>query len=70
LWNSITIDDILLKEFLNGCEGYVGKGLCFNPLGDELHSDYEESVISLCWCKFADDIDVPPLQRPRWGNQL
>jgi hypothetical protein len=58
LWNSVTIDDVLPEEFLNGGEGYVGNELRFNPLGEVLHCDYSKSVVSLCWCKFTNDDDA------------
>jgi hypothetical protein len=70
LWNSIVTNDVLLEEFLDGGGGYVGDGLLFNPFGEVLHCDYDESLVSLCWCKFTNDVDDPSLQRPRWGNQL
>jgi hypothetical protein len=49
LWDSISTDDVLPKEFLDGCGGYVGNGLRFNPLCELLHCYNCESVISLCW---------------------
>jgi hypothetical protein len=62
LWNSISTDDVLPKEFLNGGGGYVGDKLRFNQFGEVLHYDYSESVVSLCWCKFTDNGDAPSLQ--------
>jgi hypothetical protein len=70
LWNSIVTDDVLLEEFLDGGGGYVGYTLCFNPFGEVFHCDNGESVVSLCWCKFANDVDAPPLQGSRWGNHI
>jgi hypothetical protein len=70
LWNSVATDNILLEEFLDGGGGYIGDGLHFDPL-DEVFDSYDgEGVVSLCWREFANDIDVPPLQGPRWGDQL
>jgi hypothetical protein len=47
LWNSITTDDVLPKESLNGSGGYVGNGLRFNPFGEVLHCSDSKSVVSL-----------------------
>jgi hypothetical protein len=66
LWNSIATVDVLPKEFLNGGGGYVGNKLHFNTFGEVLHYDYSESVVSLCWCKFTNNIDAPSL--PRMGR--
>jgi hypothetical protein len=70
LRNSIAIDDVLSEEFLDGCGGYVGYRLRFNPFGEVFHCDNDESVVSLCWCKFTHDIDAAPLQGLGWGYQL
>jgi hypothetical protein len=70
LWNSVATDDVLPEEFLNGGRCYVGNRLCFNPLCEVLHRDYSESILSLCWCKFTNDVDAPSLQGPRCGDQL
>jgi hypothetical protein len=61
LRNSITIDDVLLEKFLDcgGC--YIGYKFHFNPFGEVLHCNDSEGVISLCWCKFAHNIDAPSL---------
>jgi hypothetical protein len=48
LWNSITTDDILPKEFLDSSRGYVGDGLRFDPFGEVLHCDNGKGVVSLC----------------------
>jgi hypothetical protein len=48
LWNSTVTNDVLPKEFLDGCGGYIGNGLRFNPLGEVFHRYYGKSVISLC----------------------
>jgi hypothetical protein len=48
LWNSVATDDILPKEFLNRCRGYVGDVLHFNPLGEAFHRYDSEGVVSLC----------------------
>jgi hypothetical protein len=70
LRNSVAIDDVLPEEFLDGGGGYVCYRLRFNPFSEVFHCDDGKSVISLCWCKFTNDIDAPPLQRPGWGYQL
>jgi hypothetical protein len=77
LWNSIAANDVLPQEFLNGYEGYVGDGLRLDPLGEVLYCLdpldevlYCEGIVSLCWCEFANDVDTPSLQGPRWGDQL
>jgi hypothetical protein len=70
LWNSIVIDGILSEEFLDGHRGYIGDGLCFNPLGEIFYCYNGEGVVSLWWHEFANDVDAPPLQGPRWGDQL
>jgi hypothetical protein len=70
LWNSIMVDNVLPEKFLYSCRGHVGDRLRINPLGELFHSYYSESVISLCSCEFADDIDAPPLQWPRRSDQL
>jgi hypothetical protein len=68
--DSIATNDILPKKSLDGGGGYVGYRLLFNPFGEVFHCDDGKSVISLCWCNFAHDIDAPPLQGPGWGYQL
>jgi hypothetical protein len=70
LRNSIMAYDVLLEFFLYSCRGHVGDGLRFNLLGEVFHCYNGECVFSMCWCEFANDIDVPPLQWPRWGDQL
>jgi hypothetical protein len=43
---------------------------CFdwlNLFGEVFNYDDDESVISLCWCKFIHDIDAPPLQGLGWA---
>jgi hypothetical protein len=78
LWNFIATDDVLPKEFLDGGRGYVGNGLRFNPFGEVLHCDDSKSVVSLCYCKFAHDVNAPTVARARmelstakavWGPQ-
>jgi hypothetical protein len=70
LRDSIATDDVLTKKFLDCSGGYVGYRLRFNPFGEVLHYDDDEGVIFMCWCKFAHDIDAPPLQGPGWSYQL
>jgi hypothetical protein len=70
LRNSTMAYDVLPENFLDGCGGYIGYGLCFNPFGKVLHRDHGEGVITLCRCEFAYDIDAPALQGPRWSYQL
>jgi hypothetical protein len=70
LLNSRATDDVMPEEFLDCRGGYVGNKLRLNPFGEVLHCNYSKSVISLCWCKFTNDADAPPLQVLRWGNQL
>jgi hypothetical protein len=60
LWNSIVTNDILLEEFLDGSRGYVGDELRFDPIGEIFYCYNGESVVSLCWREFANDIDAPP----------
>jgi hypothetical protein len=67
LRNFIAIDDVLLEIFLDGCGAYISYGLHFDPLGKVLSRDDGEGVIALCLCEFADDIDAPALQGPRWS---
>jgi hypothetical protein len=61
LRNSIATNDVLPEKFLNCGRGYIGYRFCFNPFGEVLHCDDGIGVISLCWCKFAHNIDAPPL---------
>jgi hypothetical protein len=70
LQNSITTDDVLPEIFLYSCRGHIGDGPHFDPLGEVFHCYNDESVIFLYGCEFANDIDAPPLQWPRWGDQL
>jgi hypothetical protein len=70
LLNSVATDDVLSEEFLTGGGCYVGNRLHFNPLGEVLHCDNSKSIVSLCWCKFTNDVDTPSLRGPRWGDQL
>jgi hypothetical protein len=70
LQNSKMADNVLPEIFLYSCRGHVADRLHFDPLGEIFHHYYGKSVISMCGCKFADDIGAPPLQWPRWGNQL
>jgi hypothetical protein len=58
LWNFVATDGILPEEFLDGCGGYIGDGLRFNPLGEVFYHHDSKSVVSLCWCEFANDIDA------------
>jgi hypothetical protein len=48
MWNFVATDDVLPEEFLDGCGGYIGNRLHFNPLSELFHHYYGESVISLC----------------------
>jgi hypothetical protein len=61
LRNSVATDNILPKRFLNGGGGYIANRFRFNPFGEVFHCDNGEDIISLCWCKFTDDINSPPL---------
>jgi hypothetical protein len=70
LRNSIATYDVLPEEFLDGCRGYVGYRLRFNPFAEVFHYNNGESVVSLCWCKFTHNVYAPPLQGPGRGNQL
>jgi hypothetical protein len=70
LRDSVATDDILPEKSLDRGGGYVGYRLRFNPFGEVFHYNDGESVIFLCWCKFADDINAPPLQGPGWVYQL
>jgi hypothetical protein len=70
LQNSITVDDILPEEFLYSCQGHIGGGVRFDPLGEVFHRYNGESVISLCESEFSNDINASPLQWPRWGVRL
>jgi hypothetical protein len=70
LTDSIATDDILPEKSLDGGGAYVGYMLCFNPFGEVFHCHNGKGVISLCWCKFAHDIDDPPLQGLERGYQL
>jgi hypothetical protein len=70
LRNSVTTDDGLPEFFLYSYRGHIGDQLHFDPLGEVFHCYNNESVISLCRCEFANDIDAPPLQWPRWGDEL
>jgi hypothetical protein len=70
LRNSIAIVDVFLDKFLDGGGGYIGYRFFFNPFGEILHCDDGEGVISLCWYKFAHDIDAPSLQGLGWSYQL
>jgi hypothetical protein len=70
LRNSTATDNILLEKYLDGGGGYIGYRCRFNPCGEVLHYDDGEGVISLCWCKFAHNIDGPLLQGPGWSYQL
>jgi hypothetical protein len=70
LQEAITTDDVLSEEFFDSCGGYVGDGLCLNPFCEILYCHNGEGIIALRWSELADYVDAPPLQRPRWGNQL
>jgi hypothetical protein len=70
LRNFVATDDVLRGNFLDGGRGYISYIFHFNPFGEVLHYDDGKGVISLCWCKFAHDIDAPPLQGPGWSYQL
>jgi hypothetical protein len=70
LQNSVTTDNVLPEKILYSCRGHVSDRLCFYPLGEIFHRYYDKSVVSLCGCEFANDIDAPPLQWPRWNDQL
>jgi hypothetical protein len=47
--DAITKDDILPKEFSDGCEAYVCDGLRFNPLCEILNGHDGEGVVATCW---------------------
>jgi hypothetical protein len=56
--------------FFDGRGGNVDDRLCLNPFSEVFHCHNGESVIALCRSEFANNVDAPPLQGPRWGNQL
>jgi hypothetical protein len=58
LRNSITTDDVLPENFLDGGGGYICYWFSFNPFGELLNCDKGEGVVFLCWCKFSHDIDA------------
>jgi hypothetical protein len=64
LRDSVTTNDVLLENFLDGGGGYIGYWLRFNPFGQVLDCDNGEGLVSLGWCEFAHNIDAPPLQVP------
>jgi hypothetical protein len=64
LRNSVMTDYILPEKFLDGSRGYICYWFCFNLFGEVLDCNNGKGVVSLCWCKFARDIDAPPLQGP------
>jgi hypothetical protein len=68
--NSVTADNVLPEIFLYSCRGHIGDELRFDPLGEVFQCYYDKSVISLCGCEFADNIDAPLLQWPRWSDHL
>jgi hypothetical protein len=68
IWNSITTDDVLPEIFLYSCQGHVGDGLLFDPLGEVFHRYNGKSVISLCGCEFANDIDAPTAAMAKMGR--
>jgi hypothetical protein len=70
LWDVITADNVLPEEFFDSCGRYVGDRLRLNPFHEVLHCHNGEGVIALHWGEFADYVDAPMLQRPRWGDQL
>jgi hypothetical protein len=59
LQNSIIADDVFPEFFLYSFQGHCGDRFRFDPLGEVFHCYNGESVISLCWCEFATDIDAP-----------
>jgi hypothetical protein len=61
LWDSIATDNILLEKLFNSQGGYVGDWLRFNPFHEVFHCHNGKGVIALCWSKFADNVDAPPL---------
>jgi hypothetical protein len=61
LWNTIAEDNVLPEKFLYSCRGHVSDRLHLDPFGEMFHCYYGESVISLCWCEFVENIDAPPL---------
>jgi hypothetical protein len=69
LRDSVTTNDALLGEFLDGGGGYLSYMFHFDPFSEVLYCDNGEGVIPLCWCEFVDDIDAPLLQGPGWGYQ-
>jgi hypothetical protein len=70
LRNSIVTNDVFLEEFFDGRRGYVGDGLRLNPLCEVFQYHDGEDVVALCWLEFDNDINAPPLQGRRWGDQL
>jgi hypothetical protein len=64
LRDSVTTDDVLPENFLDGGGGYIGYWLHFNPFCEVLVCDNGTGVVSLGWCEFAHDIDAPSLQGP------
>jgi hypothetical protein len=70
LRNSIATDDVLPETFLDCGGGYIGYKFRFNPFNEVLHYNDGEGVISLCWYRFAHNINAPLLQRPRQSYQM
>jgi hypothetical protein len=67
---SVATDDVLPETLLNCGGGYIGYRLCFNPFGEVFNCNDGECVVFLRWCKFAHEIDAPPLQGPGWSYHL
>jgi hypothetical protein len=58
------------QKFFNGRRGYVGDRLHLDPFHEIFHCHNGKGVIALRWGEFANNVDAPPLQRSRWGDQL
>jgi hypothetical protein len=59
LRKSIAANNVLPEKFMYGCRGHIGDRIHLDPLGEIFYRYYVESVIFLCWCEFADNIDAP-----------
>jgi hypothetical protein len=66
LRNSVTTDDVLPEKFLDCGGGYIGYRFRFNPFGEVLPCN-DGGVISLYWCKFAHNINMPHRRRGQDG---
>jgi hypothetical protein len=70
LWDSVTTNNVLLEKKFNGHGGYVGDGLRLDPFHEIFYCHNGEGVFTLRVGEFANNVNAPPLQRPRWGDQL